>query len=44
MAVTKSKGNVKSTKVSFGKKKVGKLKKHYGPKEEKPKSYRGQGR
>lgn len=33
-----------SVKVSFGKKTVGKLKKKYGPKEQKPKSYRGQGR
>jgi hypothetical protein len=33
-----------SMKVSFGKKTVGKLKKKYGPKEQKPKAYRGQGR
>lgn len=33
-----------STKVTFGKKTVGKLKKKYGPKEERPKKYRGQGR
>lgn len=33
-----------STKLTFGKKTVGKLKKKYGPKEEKPKKYRGQGR
>ena len=33
-----------SMKVSFGKKTVGKLKKKYGPKEEKPKAYKGQGR
>ena len=32
------------TKKSFGKKKVGKLKKRYGPKEERPKAYRGQGK
>jgi hypothetical protein len=44
MATLKTKGNTKSTKISFGKKKVGKLKKHYGPKEQRPKSYRGQGR
>lgn len=31
-------------KLSFGKKTVGKLKKSYGPKEERPKKYRGQGR
>ncbi len=33
-----------SMKTSFGKKSVGKLKKKFGPKEEKPKKYRGQGR
>lgn len=33
-----------STKVTFGKKTVGKLKKKYGPREEKPKKYKGQGR
>lgn len=33
-----------SNKVSFGKKLVGKLKKKFGPKEERPKKYRGQGR
>lgn len=33
-----------SMKTTFGKKTVGKLKKKYGPKEEKPKSYKGQGR
>jgi len=33
-----------SNKVNFGKKTVGKLKKKFGPKEEKPKKYRGQGR
>lgn len=33
-----------STKVTFGKKTVGKLKKKFGPKEEKPKKYKGQGR
>lgn len=31
-------------KMSFGKKGVGKAKKKYGPKEQKPKAYRGQGR
>lgn len=41
-AKTKSSSN--SMKISFGKKTVGKLKKKYGPKEQKPKSYRGQGR
>jgi hypothetical protein len=31
-------------KVTFGSKKKGKAKKKFGPKEEKPKKYRGQGR
>jgi hypothetical protein len=33
-----------STKVSFGRKRTGKFKKKYGPKSEKPKKYKGQGR
>jgi hypothetical protein len=33
-----------SMKQSFGKKSVGKAKKKFGPKEEKPKKYKGQGR
>ena len=33
-----------SNKVTFGKKTVGKLKKKYGPREETPKKYKGQGR
>lgn len=33
-----------SNKISFGKKTVGKIKKKYGPKEQKLKRYRGQGR
>ena len=33
-----------SMKTTFGKKTVGKLKKKFGPKEEKPKKYKGQGR
>jgi len=33
-----------SQKVTFGVKTKGKSKKSYGPKEEKPKKYRGQGR
>jgi hypothetical protein len=33
-----------SMKQSFGKKTVGKLKKKYGPKEQRPKAYKGQGR
>lgn len=33
-----------SEKVVFGSKKAGKAKKHYGPKEERPKKYKGQGR
>jgi hypothetical protein len=31
-------------KISFGTKRTGVAKKHYGPKEQKPKPYRGQGR
>lgn len=33
-----------SVKTSFGKKRVGKAKKKFGPKKQKPKKYRGQGR
>jgi len=33
-----------SVKVTFGVKRKGKSKKSYGPKSEKPKKYRGQGR
>ena len=33
-----------SVKVTFGVKRKGKAKKSYGPKQEKPKDYRGQGR
>jgi len=43
MAKTKTSSNG-SIKQSFGKKRVGKLKRKYGPKSQKPKSYRGQGR
>lgn len=32
-----------NNKISFGKRKSGKYKKSYGPKEQKPKRYRGQG-
>lgn len=42
MAKVKASGN--SQKVCFGKKRTGKIKKKYGPQEEKPKRYRGQGR
>jgi hypothetical protein len=42
MAKSKSTGN--SIKITFGKKKTGKLKKSFGPKEQKPKRYKGQGR
>jgi hypothetical protein len=37
-------GSTTSMKVSFGKKSKGKAKKKYGPKQQKPKKYRGQGR
>jgi hypothetical protein len=43
MAKGKSNSN-NSIKQSFGKKSVGKSKKKLGPKEEKPKKYKGQGR
>jgi hypothetical protein len=33
-----------SNKTSFGKKRIGKMKRKYGPKEQKPKAYKGQGR
>jgi hypothetical protein len=33
-----------SQKISFGAKKKGKAKRAFGPKEQKPKKYRGQGR
>lgn len=42
MAKVKAAGNTQ--KISFGKKSVGKAKKSFGPKEEKPKRYRGQGK
>ena len=42
--MAKSVGNVKSNKLTFGKKTVGKIKKKYGPKEQRPKKYKGQGR
>lgn len=42
MAKAKSTGN--SQKISFGKKKKGKSKRAFGPKEERPKKYRGQGK
>ena len=42
MAKGKSAGS--SMKISFGKRKTGKSQKSYGPKAQKPKKYRGQGR
>jgi len=42
--MAKAKAASNSQKVNFGKKKSGKLKKSYGPNEEKPKKYVGQGR
>jgi len=41
---TKTKKTALNMKKSFGKKKEGILKKRYGPKAERPKKYRGQGR
>ena len=40
----KSKSSASGIKVSFGKKKKGKFKKRWGPKQRKPKAYRGQGK
>jgi hypothetical protein len=43
--MAKAKGaSSNSVKVVFGKKKKGKFKKKYGPKDQKPKKYVGQGR
>ncbi len=42
--MAKAKSSSSSNKVSFGKKGVGKAKKSFGPKDQKPKRYRGQGR
>ena len=43
--MAKAKGGASnSQKVSFGKKGNGKAQKSYGPKEQKPKKYRGQGK
>jgi hypothetical protein len=42
--MAKVKSSTESRKVSFGKKKKGVAKKSYGPKDEKPKKYRGQGK
>jgi len=42
--MAKAKGSSTSQKVSFGKKGKGKYKKNFGPKAQKPKKYRGQGR
>lgn len=41
MAKSKS---TNSNKVTFGKRRTGKAQKSYGPKSQKPKAYRGQGR
>ena len=42
--MAKSKSSSNSMKVTFGKKTTGKARKSYGPKDQKPKQYRGQGR
>ena len=42
--MAKAKSSTGSMKVTFGKKRQGKYKKSFGPKSEKPKRYRGQGR
>jgi len=42
--MAKGKSTNSAIKVTFGKRRTGKLKKSYGPKAQKPKAYRGQGR
>ena len=42
--MAKAKGSSTAMKISFGKKTRGKARKCYGPKDQKPKKYRGQGR
>jgi hypothetical protein len=42
--MAKSKSSTGAAKISFGKRKGGKSQKSYGPKAQKPKKYRGQGR
>ena len=42
--MAKAKGSSNSMKVTFGKKSTGKSRKSFGPKDQKPKQYRGQGR
>ena len=44
MAAKSNKGSEVIGKLKFGKKSKGKMKKRFGPKEEKPKAYQGQGR
>ena len=39
-----AKSGASGLKETFGKKKEGKSKRKYGPKEQRPKAYRGQGR
>lgn len=42
--MAKAKSSSSAQKVSFGKKGTGKAQKSFGPKEQKPKKYRGQGK
>lgn len=42
--MAKGKSSKGIEKVTFGKRKTGRAKKSYGPKDSKPKRYRGQGR
>ena len=44
MAKAKGKGGASSMKITFGKRKSGRSQKSWGPKVQKPKKYRGQGR
>jgi hypothetical protein len=39
-----AKSSASGSKIVFGKKKKGKFKKKWGPKQQRPKAYRGQGR
>jgi hypothetical protein len=42
--MAKAKSSTGAQKISFGKRKTGKQQKSWGPKSQKPKKYRGQGR
>jgi hypothetical protein len=44
MGTTKKSSSAPSVKISFGKRREGKHQKSHGPKDSKPKKYRGQGK